>query len=201
MNEGGVCDHHQATADQLMRGHVRITAGQWRGRKVICPDEYVRPTTSWARETLFSWLRSCVGKQVLDCAAGSGILGFEALSRGAEHALFCDIQPKVLQCIRQSIDVLAAQAECKAVDITACQPDMLPKSSIDILFYDPPYDAPWAETALQALLSYGWLRESGCLFYESKNQGPKSIGPWEIIRQKKRGGVCLNLYQHISATD
>lgn len=180
-----------------MNGYVRVTAGKWRSRKVVCPPAHVRPTTSWAREMLFAWLRSCVNATVLDATAGSGILGLEALSRGAAHAHFWDIEPAVLTQLQQNVDHLQAQAVCEKIDVTEVQRNYFSPESIDMLLYDPPYQAPWALEALERLLSFGWVKPAGWVFFESHQPGPERLGLWVLYRQKQRGQVCLNLYhQH-----
>ena len=182
-----------------MSGGLRITAGRWRSRAVRCPDDFVRPTTSWAREVLFAWLGNCSDSVVLDCTAGSGILGFEALSRGAAEVIFWDIEPKVLTMLQENTKTLQAQAAAACVDIREVGKAALEEASVDILFYDPPYAAPWAEESLSRIVSYGWVKATGWMFFESHQKGPETIGGWSLYRHKKRGSVCLNLYrQHNS---
>ena len=83
-----------------MTGNVRIIAGKWRGRKLKVPDiKDLRPTPDRVRETLFNWLAPIIeGTHCLDLFAGSGVLGFEALSRGAAYVEMVDQSPEVFPC-------------------------------------------------------------------------------------------------------
>ncbi len=96
---------------------VRIIAGQWRGRKLtVPPGDGTRPTADRTRETLFSMLVSRLGSfeglRFADLFAGSGALGLEALSRGAESCLFDEMDPAALRALRANIAHLQAQGQC-----------------------------------------------------------------------------------------
>ena len=174
---------------------VRVTGGKWRGRKISCVADNVRPTTGWARESLFAWLGRCDGYHVLDLAAGTGILSFEALSRGATEALCCDIQKDVLTQIENVAANLNTAILTQHLDLATLQKDAFECNQFDIVFFDPPYDVNWREKALDCIANSGWLRERGFIYYESSQPGPHQVGNMSLCRQKKRGGVCLNLYQ------
>lgn len=86
-----------------LRGKVRIISGKWRSRNVIFPEvPDLRPTASRIRETIFNWLLTyIVGANCLDLFAGSGALGFEALSRGAAHVTFIDRSNQVINALKK----------------------------------------------------------------------------------------------------
>ena len=86
-----------------MRGEVRIIGGEWRGRKLKVPAVLnLRPTPDRVRETLFNWLHAYLpGAHCLDAFAGSGVLGFEALSRGAAHVVFVDDSEVVISELKK----------------------------------------------------------------------------------------------------
>src|SRR5688572_25570770 len=89
-----------------MQGKVRIIGGQWRGRKLLVPDPGVRPTPDRVRETLFNWLAPLLpGAHCLDLFAGTGVLSFEALSRGAASITLIDQSPAVIKTIQEEFQI------------------------------------------------------------------------------------------------
>ena len=147
---------------------MRIIAGKWRGRALEAPPGLVtRPTAERARETLFSMLASRLGSfeelRVADLFAGSGALGFEALSRGAATATFVENDIKAVATIRRNVDKLGANAIVLSGSALA-----LPRSrSFDLILADPPY-APGSGTgAVQSVLGAGWLAPGGWIAVET----------------------------------
>jgi 16S rRNA (guanine966-N2)-methyltransferase len=120
---------------------LRIVAGEWRGRKIGAPTDGVRPTGDRVREAWMSIVnREIPGARVLDLFAGSGALGFEALSRGAATADFVDSAPKSLAAIAANAEVLGAGTRAivhraDAIVFASC----LPVAAYDLAFADPPY--------------------------------------------------------------
>src|SRR5665213_2266264 len=94
----------------MTQGLVRIIAGKWRGRRLKVPDiKDLRPTPDRVRETLFNWLAPVLpGAYCLDLFAGSGVLGFEALSRGAAHAVMVDQSPDVVALLQEELKTFEA---------------------------------------------------------------------------------------------
>ena len=125
---------------------VRIVAGRWRGRRIDAPcDERVRPTGDRVREAWMSivnpWL---AGARVLDLFAGSGALGLEALSRGAEVVDFVELAPKNLALIRKNADTLGAGAARRDPPRGCLRfVEKLTPHAYDVAFADPPYDWAW----------------------------------------------------------
>jgi 16S rRNA (guanine966-N2)-methyltransferase len=134
---------------------VRIVAGRWRGRRIAAPpDDRVRPTGDRVREAWMSivspWLP---GARVLDLFSGSGALGLEALSRGAEVVDFVEIAPKSLSLIRENADALGAGAAAVIHRADALRfVEKLEPHAYDVAFADPPYDL-----GLAAALTEQWL--------------------------------------------
>lgn len=140
---------------------MRIIAGQWRGRKLAAPKgEATRPTADRARETLFAMLTSRLGDfeglQVADLFAGSGALGLEALSRGAESCLFVEQDRAAVDVIRANIAALGAgaRARVEAGSVMALRAASKP---LDLILVDPPYQSGAGEVALDRLLRLGWI--------------------------------------------
>ncbi|MBE0438812.1 MAG: 16S rRNA (guanine(966)-N(2))-methyltransferase RsmD [Gammaproteobacteria bacterium] len=178
------------------KGQLRIIAGKWRGRKLQFPDiEQLRPTPDRVRETIFNWLQAYVGDaRCLDLFAGSGALGFEALSRGAEHVTMVEVQGEaVQQLVVNRKALLAEQADVK--QMTAQQYLKQCQQQFDIVFIDPPYPADlWTEIA-QLLVNYKILADNALIYLECPSNKPLPTLPnnWQLIKDKKAGDVryCL----------
>jgi 16S rRNA (guanine966-N2)-methyltransferase len=127
---------------------VRVVAGEFKGRRLHAPrGARTRPTADRVREALFSMLGDVSGARVLDLYAGSGALGIEALSRGAESALFVERDQGALGALRRNLDAVGASAEVRRQDVLRFLAG--PEGTYDLVFCDPPYDvAPRAALAL-----------------------------------------------------
>jgi 16S rRNA (guanine966-N2)-methyltransferase len=135
---------------------VRIIAGQWRGRTIKAPkDARVRPTGDRAREAWMSIVQpEVVGARVLDLYAGSGALGLEALSRGAESADFVDVSQASIRIIRENAAALGALDRMHIHRAEALRyAQRLSAGAFDVAFADPPYNLGMA-----ARLAAQWLR-------------------------------------------
>ena len=134
---------------------MRIVAGRWRGRRIQAPtDDRVRPTGDRVREAWMSivnpWL---AGAKVVDLFSGSGALGLEALSRGAEVVDFVEIAPKSLSLIRANAELLGAGSSAVIHRADALRfVEKLEPHAYDVAFADPPYDL-----GLAAALAEKWL--------------------------------------------
>ncbi len=147
---------------------VRLIAGQWRGRLIAFPAEPgLRPTPDRVRETLFNWLDPWLaGAQCLDLFAGSGALGFEALSRGAATATLVDSNPLAIAALRENRERLGAGAVITAsegLDYLAGQGP----AAFDIVFLDPPYTSGLLAHALTVILARRILTTAGLVYIES----------------------------------
>jgi 16S rRNA (guanine966-N2)-methyltransferase len=142
---------------------MRVIAGEWRGRPLKAPSgAATRPTSDRVREALFSILAARIpGARVLDLFAGSGALGIEALSRGAESATFVDDAAVAIRAIEANLAALPADAEVRKSDalrfLAAARRD---GAQYDLVFLDPPYRlaerlAPALSEALPAVLAPG----------------------------------------------
>lgn len=140
---------------------MRVIAGEWRGRKLAAPKgDSTRPTADRARETLFAMLTSRLGSfeglQVADLFAGSGALGLEALSRGADHCLFVEQDRAAADVIRTNIATLGAQMRTR-VEVGSVMQLRAANQPLDIILADPPYQSGAGEVALDRLLRLGWI--------------------------------------------
>jgi 16S rRNA (guanine966-N2)-methyltransferase len=166
---------------------VRIIGGRWRSRIIDFPGVAgVRPTPDRVRETLFNWLgQTLSGLHCLDLFAGSGALGFEAASRGAQSVVMVEKHPKVLQFLRESVRKL------DAVNVRLVQSDALeflrdPGTRFDVVFVDPPYGLGLAEKAL-ALLPLA-LAPHARVYVESDAPMVTPAG-WTMHRHDRAGQV------------
>lgn len=137
---------------------MRIIAGQWRGRTLTAPKgDATRPTADRTRETLFSMLLSRLGSfeglAVGDFFAGSGALGFEALSRGAAACLFVEQDKAALDAIRANGDRLGIRPDIRQSSVLSLGTASRP---LDLIFMDPPYNSGAGAVALDKLARLGW---------------------------------------------
>jgi len=175
-----------------MRGQVRIIGGEWRGRKLTVPaNPDVRPTPDRVRETLFNWLAALIpGACCLDLFAGSGVLGFEALSRGASQVEMVDQSALVIKQLTAQLGIFKAS---NAIVHQARIPQRWPvfSKSFDIVFLDPPYHENLLLPACFALEEKGLLADPAYIYLESGKEIVDAELPpgWLIIKRKKAGQV------------
>lgn len=176
---------------------VRLNAGIWRSRVLKFPDaEGLRPTSDRVRQTLFNWLgQDLTGKTCLDLFAGTGALGFEALSRNARQATMLELAKAPLQALLQNQRLLGAtQADIRQMD--ALQFLAQNKQHFDVIFCDPPYHKQWLDKLLPQLASH--LADDGLLYVEAE-YALKSDSDWQVIKSGKAGQVFYHLLQPVQA--
>lgn len=178
-------------------GQIRIIGGQWRGRKLPVPDSPgLRPTTDRVRETLFNWLApSMVDAMVLDCFAGSGALGLEALSRYASRATLLEMDRNVSQQLQKNLVTLKA-SNGKVVNTNTLNFLAQPGEPHTIVFVDPPFRKGLLDDTLTLLESNGWLADEALIYVESEveNGMPAVPANWSLHREKVAGQVAYRLY-------
>lgn len=184
--------HKLATAPQ----HVKILAGQWRGTKLsVKLQDDVRPTPSRVRETLFNWLQPyIVGSRCLDLFAGSGALGFEAVSRGARSSQLVDKDQHIVNLLLQQATKLntdKVSAQCDDVfnylSNTQCV--------FDIIFLDPPFSKINPFDLLDIIQQQQLLMEDGLIYVEYASKNPPELisKQWQWWRQSTSGEVEFGL--------
>ncbi|WP_426607713.1 16S rRNA (guanine(966)-N(2))-methyltransferase [Pantoea anthophila] len=184
-------------------GQIRIIGGQWRGRKLPVPDSAgLRPTTDRVRETLFNWLAPVLPEaRCLDCFAGSGALGLEALSRYAGSATLLELERPVAQQLTKNLQTL------RASNGTVIQTNTLnwlaqPGEPFDVVFIDPPFRQGLLAQTLQLLEQNHWLADQALIYVESEveNGAPPVPPAWALYREKIAGQVAYRLYQRQQET-
>jgi 16S rRNA (guanine966-N2)-methyltransferase len=175
------------------RNQVRIIGGKFRSRIVRFPDACpVRPTPDRVRETLFNWLGQRLdGLDCLDLFAGSGALGFEALSRGARRVVMVERNRAVAGGLRRSIAMLDAQG-AEVVEDDALAYLGRGGETFDVAFVDPPYAGELAKQALARIVPR--LRPGARVYVE--RDAPLDFGPsWRVLREARAGAVRYALME------
>lgn len=182
-------------------GSVRIIAGEWRGRRLKVPEiKDLRPTPDRVRETLFNWLAPYLpDANCLDLFAGSGVLGFEALSRGAASVVLVDAAPEVVKLIKEELEHFKASG-ASVYRANIPQQLQLPAQPFDIVFLDPPYQSGLLLPTCQYLESQGFLAQNALLYLEASDPIKDNDLPsnWRIIKTSQAGQVAFHLVKRES---
>ncbi len=172
-------------------GQVRIIGGAYRRRLLAFPSRPgLRPTPDRVRETLFNWLgQTLYGRSCLDLFAGSGALGFEALSRGAERVVMVEKNPRVFRALQENIEKLGLS------NISPYCQDGLEFASrdaqqYDVIFLDPPFRSDYLPKLLEILPQR--LSKNGMVYVES-GTAIAVPPPWQVIKSGKAGQVHYQL--------
>ena len=185
-------------------GSCRIIAGKWRGRKIKFDDaEGLRPTTDRIRETVFNWLQPYLPQsRCLDCFAGSGVLGFEALSRGAQDVVFIEQNIKTVKAIKDNMAMLDADnASVFHQDalswLQVASTDTKLQQKFDLVFLDPPFRSDLLEKSSALLDRSGCLAEDAIIYVEHAVDADVVLPDnWSCLKQKSSGQVSYKLFEH-----
>jgi 16S rRNA (guanine966-N2)-methyltransferase len=183
---------------------MRIVAGSFKGREIHGPTSLAtRPTSDRVRESLFNILAhgvegfSIEGARVMDLFAGTGVLGLEALSRGAKFCQFVEESAEARGVIRKNTDACGTIGQCKiwrrdATDLGSCSP----QSPFDLVFADPPYNKGLGEKALASLLAGKWLAVSAVVVLEEAEKAvvPEVAGLL-LLDTRVYGDTCVRIYR------
>ena len=161
---------------------TRIISGAYGGRRIATPaGADTRPTADRVREALFGALGPLDGLRFLDLYAGSGAVGLEALSRGAEHALLVEADPKAARVARENVTLLGAvrQAVLAVSRVEQTLGYGPPGPPYDVVYADPPYPTPEEDIAamLAALVDRGWLGSEATVVVERSRRSPEPAWP------------------------
>ncbi|KQQ14172.1 16S rRNA (guanine(966)-N(2))-methyltransferase RsmD [Methylobacterium sp. Leaf123] len=176
---------------------MRIVGGEWRGRRLVGPKaEGIRPTSDRLREALFNVLAHAYDDAVedavvLDLFAGTGALGFEALSRGAARALFVDEGRQAGTLIRAAIAALGCEDRARLIQRDATRLGPAPEAA-SLVFCDPPYRKNLAPAALTAAVQGGWLSPGALvLVEEAAEAGPVLPPGFEELERRSYGETVV----------
>ena len=178
---------------------IRIIAGQWRGRKIpVAEIEGLRPTGDRIRETLFNWLDAEIdGARCLDLFAGSGILGLEALSRGAGQVVALESSRVAVNALNEAAKLLDTSA-LQVMQMDAVQwLKSKPAGSFDLVFIDPPFQAGLLDESLALLAASNSLAAGALIYIErDRNDDPPQLpAGWHVHKDKVAGSVSYALYR------
>ncbi|NBO11068.1 MAG: 16S rRNA (guanine(966)-N(2))-methyltransferase RsmD [Methylophilaceae bacterium] len=170
---------------------VRISAGEWRSRLLKFPDvEGLRPTPDRVRQTVFNWLgQELHGLSCLDLFAGTGVMGFEAMSRGAQQVILIEKSRPAYQALIENKASLKAQ-NVDILNMDALQFLAQTKNKFDVIFVDPPYQQGWVNKVLP--LIKGVLAEGGLIYVEAEYAITDS-DEWQVVKNGKAGNVFYHL--------
>ena len=176
---------------------MRIISGAARGRKLKEPQGMdTRPTTDKVKESLFNIIQfELEGRRVLDLFAGTGQLGLEALSRGAEHCTFVDQRKEAATLVKENIRLCRFEDRSQAVQGEALSFLAACREKFDVVFLDPPYQSGLLEESLKLLTQFDILREHGIIVCESGTDwsAPTLEPPYEVGREYRYGQIKLTV--------
>lgn len=177
-------------------GQIRIIAGRWRRRIIpVCDIPELRPTADRIRETVFNWLQPYLpGAHCIDAFAGSGALGLEALSRGAESVSFIEQHRAAARHLQKQLGLLGADtASVQQQDALSALAQH--QRNIDILFLDPPFAKP--ELVSQSIGAARAQLNTQALIYveQAKQHNYSGEHDMHLLKHKTSGNVCYQLWQ------
>lgn len=189
---------------QVKRGVCRIIGGKWRGRKIKFDDaEGLRPTTDRVRETVFNWLQPYLSQSsCLDCFAGSGVLGFEALSRGAQDVVFIEQNSKTVGCLKENAhtldtDNVAIYQRDTLGWLQSASSDINLRQKFDLVFLDPPFRSDLLRKSSTLLNRSGCLAEDAIIYVEhAVDTNVVLPDNWLCLKQKSAGQVSYKLFEY-----
>jgi 16S rRNA (guanine(966)-N(2))-methyltransferase RsmD len=179
------------TSNSKKQNTVRINAGEWRSRLLKFPDaEGLRPTPERVRQTVFNWLgQDLTGLHCLDLFAGTGVMGFEALSRNAKTAVLVEKTSTVYKAILENKTSLKADA-AQVFNMDALNFLGQNRQLFDVIFLDPPYNQGWLEKVLPLLPVH--LNPNAYVYAEAE-YAIQADGVWQVVKQSKAGNVFYHL--------
>ncbi|MGI5976456.1 MAG: 16S rRNA (guanine(966)-N(2))-methyltransferase RsmD [Candidatus Limivicinus sp.] len=174
---------------------MRVITGTARGRKLETPENYdIRPTTDMVKEATFNIVQFDIeGRKVLDLFAGTGQLGIECLSRGAESAVFVDQSGDAVKIVRDNLKSCGLTGT--VIQMDACS-FLRSCGKFDLIFVDPPYDSNLYEEVLEIINSVDILSDGGIIICEAcRNRAlPEMAEPYRKAREYNYGKVKLCKY-------
>lgn len=181
---------------------MRVIAGVYKGRSIgTVNDRSVRPAADRVKQAIFDMLNTRMefeGSAVLDLFAGSGSLGIEALSRGAGHATFVEINVAVSRSIERNIRMLGCERKAEIITADALQFMQSAHDPFDLIFADPPYDFEHTPQLPELVFSYRLLNRGGYLLIEhTKDLHFASTERYRAGPEKRFGRTLVTFFQSV----
>ena len=171
------------------KGEIRIIGGKWKGKKIYFNlNDDLRPTPDRAKETLFNWLGQDLNKMYcLDLFSGTGALGFEAFSRGAQKVTFVERNKEYLQKIKKVFLEINEKADCDffCADCLEWIQNNSSETKYDLIFIDPPFNKNLIHDLLAAILEKELLSKNGQIYFEFEKKLDLEI-PGSLTLKKKK---------------
>jgi len=186
---------------------LRIVSGDFRGKAIKTPaGEATRPTSDRARQAIFhilehaAWSKGVRDLRVIDLFSGSGALGLEALSRGADFCLFVETDEAARGAIRENIDAMHLFGRTRVHRRDATQLGVRPGAdgpAFDLAFLDPPYAKGLGEVALAKLAQGGWLAEGAVVMFErGADEGSFNVERFVELDQRQYGAARVHFLRY-----
>ncbi|GAA0734750.1 16S rRNA (guanine(966)-N(2))-methyltransferase RsmD [Clostridium oceanicum] len=182
---------------------MRIISGSARGRKILSPESRVtRPTLDRIKESIFNIIQNRVyGSKVLDVFAGTGSLGLEAASRGAEFSYLIDRSPETYPLLRKNIENLKFEDICKSFNMDSYEglKEFSRRNIVfDLIFVDPPYAKEMIPPAIKIIEEEGLLQKNGLIVskIDSKEEIYEGSEKIKLVRHKKYGNTTICFYEY-----
>ncbi|WP_132993687.1 16S rRNA (guanine(966)-N(2))-methyltransferase RsmD [Gordonia zhaorongruii] len=177
---------------------TRIIAGEFRGRRLGVPADSTRPTSDRVREAVFSMLGARMdldGLRVADLYAGTGALGLEALSRGAESLLLVESDRRAAKVVRDNIAVCRASGRARVVERTVASFLAAPAATFDLVLIDPPYDVETADVEQVLFSMLPALADGAWVVVERASRSPGLTWPdgYDVVTEKRYGDTVVML--------
>lgn len=177
---------------------MKIITGRYKGKAIVSPKG-IRPTQDKVRKALFDILGDMEGVSFLELFAGSGAVGFEAVSRGAKDLVLIEYNPECLLAIKKNIESLKIkQCVFYAKEASeAIKAFYNAKKEFDIIFLDPPYYEDLSKKILQMLGAYDILARNGFVVVQhfKKENLPKESGDLALIKESRYGDTMLSFFK------
>lgn len=177
---------------------MRIIAGELKGRRLATlADSRIRPTSEKVKEAIFSMIASYLDDAVvIDLFSGTGNLGLEAISRGANLVFFGDKSHKSMELIRKNIQY--CRVEKNSITILGDWKQILKKISkpADVIFLDPPYEEGLLKDCIETIQTISLLNEGGIIIAEHGYRQilPNTVGSLIKTKEKKYGTIVVSFY-------
>jgi len=184
---------------------MRIIAGSARGRKLKeLQGMETRPTTDKVKESMFNIIQfELEGRRVLDLFGGTGQLGIEALSRGADHCTFVDQRREAAALIRENLKLTGFAGRAQVVQGDALSFLASCRERFDVVLLDPPYQSGLLEKSVERMTQFDILREHGIIVCESGAEWtiPPLAPPYEAGREYRYGQIKLTICRRAGSVE